>query len=300
MRLRRPGRIRWPVPAGSGTITGMANTDTPQRSIFFLSDRTGITAETLGATLLTQFDEDSFKQSTLPFINTPEKARSALEYIEHTGRNSGLQPIIFSTTVSDEVRGILRGGEALFLDLFDMFLPSLEGALNAKSAHRVGRAHGIADEGVYESRIDAMNFALAHDDGVGESGYGDAEVILIAPSRCGKTPACIYMAMQYGIFAANYPLTEDDLEHKGLPRALAPYRDKLYGLCIDPQRLHQIRSERRRGSQYAALPQVSYELRQAEQLYKRHGLPFASTTNKSIEEIATLVMQDKHLRRRSF
>ncbi|ROO29013.1 phosphotransferase [Salinisphaera orenii MK-B5] len=278
----------------------MSDADTPQRSIFFLSDRTGITAETLGATLLTQFDERSFRQSTLPFINTPEKARSALEYIEHTGRASGLQPIVFSTTVSEDVREILRDSSALFLDLFDTFVPKLERALETKSEHREGRAHGIADEATYRSRIDAMNYALTHDDGVGESGYDQAQVILVAPSRCGKTPVCIYLAMQHGVYAANYPLTDEDLEGTGLPRALKPYRDKLYGLWIDPERLHHIRSERRRGSSYAALPQVSYELRQAEGLYKRHGLPYAETTNKSIEEIATLIMQDKDIRRRSF
>lgn len=278
----------------------MTSSDTPKRSIFFLSDRTGITAETLGATLLTQFDETSFKQSTLPFINTPEKARSALEYIEHTGKISGLQPIVFSTTVSEEVREILRKGSALFLDLFDRFVPELEGALDTKSSHREGRAHGIANEDAYESRIDAMNFALNHDDGVGENGYKDAQVILIAPSRCGKTPVSIYLAMQHGVFAANYPLTEEDLEQRALPRALKPHKEKLYGLWINPERLHQIRSERRRGSQYAALPQVSYELRQAESLYKRHGLPYSETTNKSIEEIATMIMQDKDIRRRSF
>ncbi|MES1926819.1 pyruvate, water dikinase regulatory protein [Salinisphaera sp. T31B1] len=278
----------------------MTNSDTPKRSIFFLSDRTGITAETLGATLLTQFDETQFKQSTLPFINTPEKARSVLEYIEHTGKMSGLQPIVFSTTVSEEVRDILRSGGALFLDLFDTFVPQLEGALETKSSHRVGRAHGISNEDVYESRIDAMNFALTHDDGVGENGYHKAQVILVAPSRCGKTPVSIYLAMQHGVYAANYPLTEEDLEGRALPRALKDHKDKLYGLWINPERLHQIRSERRRGSQYAALPQVSYELRQAEALYKRHGLPFAETTNKSIEEIATMIMQDKNIRRRSF
>lgn len=278
----------------------MTSTDQPKRSIFFLSDRTGITAETLGATLLTQFDEAQFRQSTLPFVNSPEKARSTLEYIEHTGRASGLTPIVFSTTVSDEVRAILRDGDILFLDLFDTFVPALEGALETKSTHRVGRAHGIADEDVYRSRIDAMNYALTHDDGVGENGYAKAQVILVAPSRCGKTPVCIYLAMQHGVYAANYPLTEEDLERRTLPRALQPYKDKLYGLWIDAERLHQIRSERRRGSQYAALPQVSYELRQAERLYKRHGLPYAETTNKSIEEIATLIMQDKNIRRRSF
>ncbi len=276
------------------------NNDISRRSIFFLSDRTGITAETLGSTLLTQFDEGSFKQSTLPFINTPEKAQSALEYIEHTGRASGLKPIIFSTTVSDDVREILRAGDALFLDLFDLVLPALEAELEVKSSHREGRAHGIADEDTYRSRIDAMNYALTHDDGVGETGYEDAQVILVAPSRCGKTPVCVYLAMQHGVYAANYPLTEDDLDNRSLPDVLAAHRDKLYGLSIDPERLHQIRTERRKGSQYAAIQQVSYELRQAETLYKRHGLPHANTTNKSIEEIATVIMQDKNIRRRSF
>lgn len=274
--------------------------ETPRRSIFFLSDRTGITAETLGATLLTQFDESRFKQSTLPFINSAEKARSALEYIEYMGQTSGLKPIVFSTTVSDSVRDILRNGKVLFIDLFDSFLPPLEAELGTESSHQEGRAHGIADKDVYEHRIDAMNYALTHDDGVGEQGYDDADVILVAPSRCGKTPVCIYMAMQHGIYAANYPLAEDDFEGNRLPGALAPHKDKLYGLCIASERLHQIRSARRRGSRYADVGQVSYELRQAEQLYKRHGIPYADTTSKSIEELATLIMEDKHLRRRSF
>lgn len=283
-----------------GHDDAMSTTDSPLRSIFFLSDRTGITAETLGATLLTQFDESQFKQSTLPFINSDEKARTALEYMEHMGRTTGLKPIVFSTTVSDSVRHILRSGNVLFMDLFDSFLPPIEAELGTKSSHQEGRAHGIADKDVYESRIEAMNYALTHDDGVREQGYGEAHVILVAPSRCGKTPVCIYLAMQHGIYAANYPLAEEDFEGRRLPSALAPYKDKLYGLCISADRLHQIRSARRRGSRYADVGQVSYELRQAEQLYKRHGIPYADTTNKSIEEIATLIMEDKHLRRRSF
>lgn len=271
-----------------------------RRSIFFLSDGTGITAETLGATLMTQFDDDQFRQSTLPFINTLEKARSALEYIEHTGIDSGLKPIVFSTTVSDEVRGVLRGGDVLFLDVYDLILPALESELEAKSRHREGRAHGIADEDIYRSRIDAMNYALTHDDGIGVASYKDAHVILTAPSRCGKTPVCIYLAMQYGVFAANYPLTEEDMEGRGLPEALAPYTDRLFGLLIDPIRLHEIRTERRRGGRYATLQQVSYELRAAEAMYKRHKLPCARTTHKSIEEIATVIMQEKGMPRRSF
>lgn len=271
-----------------------------KRAVFFLSDRTGITAETLGATLLTQFDESEFKQSTLPFVNSPEKAHAAVDYIDHTARATGKRPIVFSTTVSDEVREILRGSDALFMDLFDLFLPSLEQELEVKSTHREGAAHGIADEDTYRGRIDAMNYALKHDDGLSTEGYDDAGVILVAPSRCGKTPACLYMAMQHGVFAANYPLTEEDLEKQRLPEVLRPYPEKLFGLSIDPERLHNIRSERRRGSQYASLPQVSYELRQAEALYKRQNIPFANTTNMSIEEIAAVIMQEKNLRRRSF
>lgn len=271
-----------------------------KRAVFFLSDRTGITAETLGATLLTQFDESEFKQSTLPFVNSVDKARAAVEYINHTATDTGQRPIVFSTTVSDEVREILRGADALFLDLFDLFLPALENELKVKSAHLEGRAHGIADEDTYRSRIDAMNYALKHDDGLSTDGYDEAGVILVAPSRCGKTPACLYMAMQHGVFAANYPLTEEDLERQYLPDVLQPYKSRLFGLSIDPERLHHIRSERRRGSQYASLPQVSYELRQAESLYRRHNIPFANTTNMSIEEIAAVIMQEKNLRRRTF
>lgn len=272
----------------------------PKRSVFYLSDRTGITSETLGATLLTQFDEDSFKQSTLPFVNTVEKARSAVEYINHTARQSGLKPIVFSTTIDEDIRKILRDAEALFMDLFDRFVPAMEDELAVKATNRVGRAHGIPDQQVYDTRIDAMNFALKFDDGMSYDGYEKAQVILIAPSRCGKTPACVYMAMQHGIFAANYPLTEEDLESTQLPKQLRPFKDKLYGLSIDPERLHNIRSERRRGSSYAALPQVTFELRAAESLYKRHKIPFTTTTNMSIEEIATMIMQEKGMRRRSF
>lgn len=283
-----------------GPRAGASRVSEVKRSVFFISDRTGITAETIGATLLTQFDESEFKQSTLPFVNSSDKAASAVEYIDHTARTSGLRPIVFSTTVSDEVRGILRGSQALFLDLFDLFLPALEEELKVKSAHLEGRAHGMADESSYRSRIDAMNYALKHDDGVSADGYGDAAVILIAPSRCGKTPACLYMAMQHGVFAANYPLTEEDLERQRLPEVLRPYKDRLFGLSIDAERLHNIRSERRRGSQYASLPQVSYELRQAEALYKRYNIPSTNTTNMSIEEIAAVIMQEKNLRRRAF
>lgn len=271
-----------------------------KRPVFFISDRTGITAETLGHTLLTQFEDAEFKQMTLPFINSADKARTTVEYVNHAAETSRLRPIIFSTTVSDEIRGILRTADALFLDLFDTFIAPIEQELRVKSSHTVGRAHGVADEGSYKARMEAMNFALHHDDGQTIKDYDRAEVIIIAPSRCGKTPTCIYLAMQHGVIAANYPLTDDDLEKTRLPVALQRHQAKLYGLTSDAARLHQVRNERRPGSKYASLHQVGFELRQAEQLYARHDIPYVNTANMSIEEIATLIMLEKKIERRHF
>ncbi len=271
-----------------------------KRTVFFLSDRTGITAESLGHTLLTQFDVTEFKQMTLPFINTPDKARAAVDYINQAAQESGKRPIIFSTTVNDEIRGLVRGANALFLDLFDTYLGPIEQELHLHATHVEGRAHGQADSEAYRTRMDAMNYALVHDDGATTKDFTKADVILIAPSRCGKTPTCIYLAMQYGVYAANYPLTEEDLEKTRLPGFLTAHKNKLFGLISNPERLHQVRSERRPGSRYASLQQASYELRQAEQLYKQHAVPHVDSTNMSIEEMAVTIMQDKKLRRHSY
>jgi [pyruvate, water dikinase]-phosphate phosphotransferase / [pyruvate, water dikinase] kinase len=271
-----------------------------KRPVFFISDRTGITAETLGHTLLTQFDDADFKQMTLPFINSADKARTTVEYINHAAKISGLRPIIFSTTVSDEIRILLREADALFLDLFDTFIGPIEQELHVKSSHTVGRAHGVSNEDSYKIRMDAMNYALHHDDGQTVKDYDRAEVIIIAPSRCGKTPTCIYLAMQHGVFAANYPLTEEDLEKGRLPASLQRHQAKLFGLSSEAERLHQVRNERRPGSKYASPQQVGFELRQAEQLYTRNNVPFVNSANMSIEEIATLIMLEKKIERRHF
>lgn len=270
------------------------------RHVFFVSDRTGITAETLGNGLLTQFESFDLKKSTLPFVTTPEKARAAVDYINHLAGTSGQRPLVFSTTVNDEIRDILRGAKALFLDLFDTFIPAIEQELGAKSTHAAGRAHGLSDSNRYRSRIDAMNFALEHDDGLSTRKLEAADIILIAPSRCGKTPTSLYLAMQHGLFATNFPLTEDDLETLKLPKSLQGYDSKLFGLTFDAERLAQVRSERRGGSKYASLAQCSFELRQAERLYEKYNVPFVNSANMSIEEIATVAMQEKDLRKQSF
>jgi len=271
-----------------------------QRMVYFVSDRTGITAEALGNTLLTQFDGIEFRKTTLPFINTRERAEQAVLFIDESARLAPERPLGFSTTVDDGVRDILRGAKAMFLDLFDSHIPALEKELKQGSTHTVGRVHGVFDAERYHARIDAINFAMAHDDGLTQKDYERADVVLLAPSRCGKTPTCLYMAMQHGLFAANYPLTEEDLEQARLPELLVKFQPKLYGLTSLPERLHRVRSERRPGSRYASLEQCAYELRQAEQLYQRYNVPVVNSADKSVEEIAVTVMQEKNLRRHAF
>jgi hypothetical protein len=209
-----------------------------------------------------------------------------------------MRPVVFSTLVQEDLRGIVKRSNGLFLDFFDAFLGPLEGELQVKSSERAGRAHGIADQLVYSTRIDATNFALAADDGALTADYERADVILIGVSRSGKTPTCIYMAMQYGVYAANYPFTEDDFESKQLPTMVRAHTSKLFGLTITPSRLQQIRNERRPGSRYASISQCDFEVRSAENLFHRHGIPSLDTTECSIEEIASRIIERKGIERR--
>lgn len=273
---------------------------TPSRHVFFVSDGTGITAETLGSTLLTQFEGFEFHQTALPFITTAEKARSTVDYINHVAESSASRPLVFSTTVSDEVRAELRKANALFLDLFDSFVHNIEEELGTKSTHAQGRAHGMRDRRKYNDRIAAMNYAMEHDDGQSTRDLARADIILVAPSRCGKTPTTLYLAMQHGLFATNFPLTPDDLETLRLPQSLQGHEAKLFGLTSDAERLAAVRGERRPGSKYASLAQCAYELRQVEQLYRRYNIPYIDSATKSVEEIATVVMQEKNLRKTMF
>jgi regulator of PEP synthase PpsR (kinase-PPPase family) len=270
-----------------------------RRTVFFVSDQTGVTAETMGHSLLTQFEGLEFRQVTLPFVASVDKAREAARKIDATAAEDGLRPIVFSTLVRGELREAVKRSNGLFLDFFDAFLGPLERELEVKSSERSGRAHGIADQMTYSARIDATNFALAADDGAVSADYERADVILIGVSRSGKTPTCIYMAMQYGVFAANYPFTEDDFDSKQLPAPVRNATRKLFGLTIAPTRLQQIRNERRPGSRYASIAQCEFEVRSAENLFQRHGIPCIDTTECSIEEIASRVIDRKGIERRA-
>lgn len=265
------------------------------RTAFFISDRTGITAEGLGHSLLSQFESIKFKRVRLPFLDSVEKARDAVAQINETSIADGQRPIIFSTLILPAVRNIVEQSDALFLDLFEMFIVPLEGELGISSSHAVGRSHA-ADKN-YNSRMDAVNYALNHDDGGITRDLNLADIILVGVSRCGKTPTSLYLAMQYGISAANYPLVPEDFASESLPLVLKPLRSKLQGLTIRAERLHQIRTERSPNSKYAALENCQAEIKHAERLMQLANIPFLDVTTMSVEEIATTIMHQTGLKR---
>jgi regulator of PEP synthase PpsR (kinase-PPPase family) len=268
---------------------------TTKRTVFFISDRTGITVEMLGNSLLTQFDGIEFERITLPFIDNVDKIEQAVEQILQAAERNGTRPLVLSSIVDDTMNDRLRMANALVLDFFHVFIAPLEAELNVRSAHAAGRSHGVANSSQYLARIEAVNYSLAHDDGQTTKDLANAQVILVGVSRSGKTPTALYLALQFGVRAANFPLTPDDFADSALPQSLHPFRNKLYGLTIKPERLHQIRSERRRGSIYASLPNCEYEVREAEQLMRREGIATLDTTSRSIEEISTTIMQHAKL-----
>jgi [pyruvate, water dikinase]-phosphate phosphotransferase / [pyruvate, water dikinase] kinase len=262
------------------------------RDVFYVSDGTGITAETLGHSVLTQFDGVQVHAHRMSFVNTREKAFDAIGRINASFTRHGRRPIVFSTLVNPAINEVLHSADALILDLFATFVVPLEQELGCKSTHTIGRSHNIADSHSYQNRIEAINYALAHDDGQSAAELARAEVILIGVSRSGKTPTSLYLAMQYGVKAANYPLIPEDFERGALPGALGAHREKLFGLSIAPERLCEVRNERRPNSRYASIENCRYEVSQAERLMRLGGIRWLSTTTKSIEEIAVTVLQE--------
>lgn len=271
-----------------------------ERTVYIVSDSTGITAETFSHSVLAQFENVNFRQIRLPFVDTLQKAEEAALRIDRNAAETGMQPIVFSTLVHPEIMARVRQANGIFLDLFGTFVSHIEQELGLKSSHSIGRSHMAANSEKYRNRIDAINFSLSHDDGQFVTNLGQADVILVGVSRCGKTPTSLYLAMQYAIKAANFPLIPDDFERGVLPSTLAPHRAKLFGLSIQPERLAEVRHERRPNSQYASIEQCRYEVAEAERLMRREGIEWLSTTTKSIEEISTTVLQEVGLDRGAY
>ena len=261
------------------------------RTAFVISDGTGITAETFGTALMAQFDITP-RIVRIPFVDTVDKAHQAVRQINHSGEVEGKKSIVFSTLVNPDVVAVVtQHCKGLLMDMFGTFVQPLEDELGLKSQHRVGRFSDISQSKEYLNRMEAINYTLAHDDGQTHADLSGADVVLIGVSRSGKTPTSLYLAMQFGLKVANYPLIPEDFDRKQLPPALEPIRKKLFGLTIDPQRLSDIRNERRPNSRYASLQNCRHEVAEAEAMMRRAGVQWLSSTHKSIEEISTTVLQ---------
>lgn len=273
------------------TISPSNLTSIAARTVFFVSDGTGITAETFGHSVLTQF-ELRFRQIRLPFIDSIEKAHDAARKISEAYTQDGKRPIVFSTLVKSDLSSIIRQSNGMHMDLIKTFVDPLEQELGVKSTHTIGRSHNIVDSEEYKNRIEAINFSLAHDDGQSHKSLSTADVILVGVSRSGKTPTSLYLAMQYGLKTANYPLIPEDFERGKLPSALPSFKAKMFGLSITAERLSEIRNERMPGSKYASIANCRYEVNEAEQMMRREGIRWLSSTTKSIEEIATTILQE--------
>lgn len=271
-----------------------------RRTVFYLSDRTGITVETLGHSLLTQFDGIQWRKVSIPFLDSEDKAKEAAEQINLMAQLDGCRPLVFSTLINPEVRSHIEQADCAIYDFFDSFIGSMERELEQPSSHAIGRSHSLHNDASYTKRISAINFTLANDDGISAKNFADADVILIGVSRSGKTPSCLYLALQYGIYAANYPLTEEDMNKSQLPKIIQPFRNKLFGLTIDAEQLQRIRQERRPNSRYSSLDQCALELEWQHNLYRRENIPYINTTAISIEEIATTILNRSGLKRQLY
>ena len=266
------------------------------RPVFIVSDGTAITAETLAHSVMTQLPDLVYDQQRIPFIDTPEKAHQVAKRIERTLNETGVRPLVFSTFVDPEIsKEFLKTAPGFQVELFRSFVGPMERELGMKSTHTVGATHKIRNEERYNKRIAAIDYTLTHDDGQTNRGLDQAEVILVGVSRSGKTPTSLFLAMQFGIKVANYPLIPEDFDRGELPPALEPLRDKLFGLPIKPERLSEIRNERRPGSHYASIENCRKEIEEAEELMRRNGIEWLNSTTKSIEEIAATIIAKQHL-----
>lgn len=263
-----------------------------ERTIVFVSDGTGITAEAMGHSLITQFEGVRFRQVRIPFVDSVEKAENAVAQINGIGQSTGQRPILFTTLVNPALAKVVHRANAFCLSFFETFVVPMEQELGVKSTHSVGRSHGSTDSSSYKHRIEAINYTLSHDDGVTNLDLETADVILVGVSRCGKTPTSLYLAMQFGVKSANFPLIPEDFDRKKLPGSIEKYREKLFGLTIQAERLHQIRNERRPNSKYASLDNCRYELREAEKMMRAEGIRWLDSSTKSIEEISAKVLQE--------
>jgi len=262
--------------------------------VFFLAGGTGISAETLGNMMLQQFPSVAFARRKIPFITTTEQARGVVRELD-AAMTESVTPLVFSTVSDEQVRNELQQTRCAFIDLFGSHLDTVERVLHVNATHGAAALHGVGDTRRYDARMKAIEFAMEHDDGASLRNLEQADLILVAPSRCGKTPTSMYLALQHGLKVANYPLVEEDFDTGDLPRPVRNLGSKCFGLLSTAARLSQVRGERRPGSRYASLAQCSFELRRAEALYRAHRIPSINSASMSVEEMAAVIMQSSRL-----
>lgn len=258
--------------------------------VFFLSDSTGISAETMGNALLIQFPDRIFDRTLIPFIATIEEARNVVARLD-AAMDGPVQPLAFMTAAQDDIREELMKSRCQVMDFFGMHMGRVEELLDERGARIASKLHGVNDIKRYNNRMAAIEYAIEHDDGQSMRALDKAQLILLAPSRCGKTPTTMFLALQYGIFVANYPLVEEDFDTTELPRPVRHLRDRCFGITTTVARLSQVRQERRGSSRYASPEQCSFEIRQSEAMFRAHRIPMINSSAKSVEEMSAVILQ---------
>ncbi|KAB2113205.1 posphoenolpyruvate synthetase regulatory kinase/phosphorylase PpsR [Vibrio alginolyticus] len=270
------------------------------RDVFYVSDGTAITCETLGHVVLGQFPFIP-NEKTFPFVESQDKATDVVKEIETSYQRNGVKPLVFFSIVVPKVREMLLEAPAYSYDVLESIVQKVQDDIQMAPKPKLQRSRSVGkDSDTYFDRIAAIEYTLAHDDGITLKGLEQADIILLGVSRSGKTPTSLYMAMQFGLRVVNYPFIAEDVKMMRLLPEFEIHRHKLFGLTIDPERLTEIRENRLSGSDYASTEQCKLELDTVEALFRREAIPYINTSSLSVEEITTRILEKAGMKRRLF
>lgn len=270
------------------------------RDVFYVSDGTAITCETLGHVVLGQFPFIP-NEKTFPFVESQDKVADVVKEIETSYQRNGVKPLVFFSIVVPDVREMLLEAPAYSYDVLESIVQKVQDDIQMAPKPKLQRSRSVGkDSDTYFDRIAAIEYTLAHDDGITLKGLEQADIILLGVSRSGKTPTSLYMAMQFGLRVVNYPFIAEDVKMMRLLPDFEIHRHKLFGLTIDPERLTEIRENRLSGSDYASTEQCKLELDTVEALFRREAIPYINTSSLSVEEITTRILEKAGMKRRLF
>ncbi|ELV8771761.1 kinase/pyrophosphorylase [Vibrio harveyi] len=270
------------------------------RDVFYVSDGTAITCETLGHVVLGQFPFIP-NEKTFPFVENEDKVADVIKEIEISYQRDGVKPLVFFSIVVPEIREVLLKAPAYSYDVLESIVQKVQDDIQMAPQPKMQRSRSVSkDSDTYFDRIAAIEYTLAHDDGITLKGLEEADIILLGVSRSGKTPTSLYMAMQFGLRVVNYPFIAEDVKMMRLLPEFEIHRHKLFGLTINPERLNEIRENRLSGSEYASTEQCKLELDTVEALFRREAIPYINTSSLSVEEITTRILERAGMKRRLF